>query len=191
MRRWQLRSLQRRLISPMLGDMKTMLLLISLLLPASLLAETVYRIVHPDGTVEFTDDPRRGGEAIGVEPVPTVPAYVPTPSTRAVAPRPDQDAADAYQSLRISSPQQDEVIWFDGSGVSVTVQVQPALQSGHRIQLEMNGEMLGESTSGSFQIPTVYRGTHSLRASIRDAQGKVLKQSEPLSFHFRQHRIRP
>ena len=170
--------------------MKRIMLLIALLLPVSLMAETVYRIVHPDGSVEFTDDPRRGGEAIGIEPVPVVPAFVAPPSTRVATP-PAREASEAYQSLRISSPQQDEVIWFDGSGVSITVAVQPALQSGHHIRLEMNGETVGESSNGSFHIPTVFRGTHSLRASIRDAQGKVLKQSDPLSFHFRQHRIRP
>jgi hypothetical protein len=175
----------------MLSDMNRILLLIALLLPACLLAETVYRIVHPDGTVEFTDEPHRGGEAIGVEPVPAVPAFVAPPSSRAATPAPGREVSGSYQSLRISSPQQDEVIWFDGSGVSVTVVIQPALQSGHRIRLEMNGETVGESTSSSFQIPTVYRGTHSLRASILDAQGQVLKQSDTISFHFRQHRIRP
>ena len=171
--------------------MKRLLLLVILLSPPGLQAETVYRIVHPDGTVEFTDDPRRGGEQLKVDPVPTIPATVVAPRS-SNSPRDTRPAETAYQQIRISSPENDQVIWFDGSGLNIRVQIEPGLQSGHRIAIEMDGERVAEASSTDFNLPTVFRGTHTLRALVLDAQGETLKGSDPVSFHFRQHtRIKP
>lgn len=165
--------------------MKRLLILAILLTPPYLQAETVYRIVHPDGSVEFTDDPHRGGEPIKVAPVATVPATVVPPAT--TSPRHSRSAETAYQQIRISSPENDQVIWFDGTGLNIRVQIEPALQSGHRIAIEMNGERVAEAPATNFNLSTVFRGTHTLRALVLDAQGQTLKGSDPISFHFRQH----
>ncbi len=172
--------------------MKRIIILSALLLPmATLAADVGYRIVHPDGTVEFTDDPRRGGEQIELAPAPTVPAYV--------APqRPQRDAAreqtprdtTTYQSLSITSPEEDQVIWFDGTGVNVSIALEPAIANPeHRIVIEMNGEAVAEGQGRRFNIPTVHRGTHTLHAKVVDGAGETLKRSEGVSFHFRQHSI--
>ena len=58
--------------------MKRLLLLTALVLPLAATAAGVgYRIVHPDGTVEFTDDPHRGGEKIDLYRAPAVDPYAP------------------------------------------------------------------------------------------------------------------
>lgn len=70
----------------MLMNMKRLLILALMLAPLSMASgATVYRIVHPDGTVEFTDDERRGGQEIEIQGVPSesaLPAPRQTPEER-------------------------------------------------------------------------------------------------------------
>lgn len=164
------------------------LLCIPLLAQASSLG---FRIVHPDGSVEFTDDPLRGGEPIELLPAPAVPAFraPPSPSPVSPPPRHDNKEVEAYQSLSILSPEQDEVIWFDGTGLGVSVAIQPALQADHRVVIQLNGETVAEGQANSYVIPQIFRGSHRLQARILDVGGAVLKESPAVHFHFRQHSI--
>ena len=160
-----------------------------MLIPLSLAAAEIgFRIVHPDGSIEFTDDPLRGGEPIELHLAPTIPAHIPTPAR---APRSSENAVNTtYQQFQITSPEMEQVIWFDGSGVNVNISLQPGLQPQHLIAIEMNGKRVAEGIGSSFNIPLVYRGSHTLRAMVMDLQGRVIKSTDPVSFHMRQHSTR-
>ena len=169
--------------------MKRPLLTALLILPMLAQASVGFRIVHPDGTVEFTDDPLRGGDPIQLVPAPSVPAYRPPARPAPTETTEDREEVRTYQALSILSPQDDQVIWFDGTGVNVNIALQPSLQSGHRVLIKMNGETVAEGHGSSFNIPQVFRGTHTLQAQVVDAVGSVIMRSDTVSFHFRQHSI--
>ena len=119
--------------------MKRLLLL--LILPCSLLyAETGYRITHPDGTVEFTDDATRGGEEIKLRDVQTIsePDDESEGSRREsadkVKPQTEKMATN-YSGLTIVKPKSAETVWFTESGVTVTVSTRPKLNPNDNVVL--------------------------------------------------------
>jgi len=162
-----------------------LLLLFSLPLMA---AETGYRIVHPDGTVEYTDDATRGGEEIPLREAPTYES-VPVPPSSSRPASVGETAEEGYRGITILSPQAEQVLWFDGSAVRVSVQVSPALAAGDRVVIEMNGRQVASGQGSSFSLEEVFRGSHTLRASIVDAQGNTLRVSEPVTFHMKRHSV--
>jgi hypothetical protein len=175
----------KRILIPLL------LAVMPLSLPA---AETGYRIVHPDGTVEFTDDPHSGGEPIELRQTPTYQSNPPTakPDSRAhgTSRKEKEDQAAGYRSLTIISPSQDQTLWFDGSGVRVSVQVSPELSPGHEVVVEMDGSEVARGPRGRFTLERVFRGSHTLHARIEDEDGTILIDSRSITFHMRQHSTR-
>lgn len=157
-------------------------------------AETGYRIVHPDGTVEFTDDPTRGGEPIQLREAPTIQSVSPpTGSSQSSVPAPADPATEAqqvsYESLEITSPQQDQTIWFDGSSIPVSVNISPRLGKQDEVVILLDGQEVARGRGSSFNLPQVYRGTHTLEAHIVSG-GSVVIRSPAVNFHMRRHTIR-
>ena len=170
-----------------------LLMLVSLPLIA---ADTGYRIVHPDGTVEFTDDDTKGGEAIPLEEVPgyqsdgsASPAESPVNSEQSTSSQDPDKSEVVYESITVISPQQEETVWFDGSGVQVNVRVTPALAEGHQVVIYLDGSEAVRGAQTSLTIPRVFRGTHSLQAVIQDSSGSTRLSSPSVTFHMRQHSI--
>ena len=158
-----------------------------------LAAETGYRIVHPDGTVEFTDQPAKGAEEIRIEQVPTYqsPSVGTTPSRQASpSPSPRSEAqSGGYESFAIRSPKIDEVLWFTGKGIRVSLQIQPGLGQGDKVVVRLDGEQVAEGRGTSFTVEEVYRGPHTVSAAIVNMQGNVVREAEPVSFFMRQRTI--
>jgi hypothetical protein len=171
--------------------MKWILILLVLVSLPLMAADTGYRIVHPDGTVEFTDDPTRGGEEIPLREAPTYKSPpVPSPSSEGASSASEQRQPRAYETVTILSPQSEQTIWFDGRGVSVSVQVTPPLAADHHVIIEMDGNEVASGRGSSFSISGVFRGSHSLKATVVDAQGKRLLSSDPVTFHMKRHSIK-
>ena len=177
--------------SPIIKRMKWITTIVVLLLPLAVGASdgTAYRIVHPDGTVEFTDDPRRGGEPIELQEVPAVPAFVAPLTTRVESiPAPTQPQVKEvvpYRRLAISAPQADENLWFTGRGVDVMVNLEPGLQADHQIVIELDGEPVAHGQQTRFNLTDIPVGQRTLQSKVLDGQGKTLIRSEPVDFYFR------
>ena len=154
-------------------------------------AETGYRFVHPDGTVEFSDQPIPGGEEIKLRLAPAikfapVTPTLPPPDSRSKKVGAGNDAESAA-SITITSPGANETFWFDGSGISVSVSINPALKSGQQIAISLDGKVVASGTGSSFYLGEVFRGSHTLIAMVKNASGIVLFSSPPVSFYVRQH----
>lgn len=172
------------------------LLLILTLGSASLVAaESRYRIVHPDGSVEFTDQPVEGAEPVTL---PEITTYSSTPSTSTPpssgTPANGTEATTANQSegytlFTISSPEDQQTVWFDAKGMNVSVQVEPELAEGDVVTIRIDGEVVATGNATTYLIQDVYRGTHTLSAVITNAQGVVIEEAGPVSFTMRQHSI--
>lgn len=160
-------------------------LLCLLPLTAAQSATTVYKKVLPDGSVVFSDEPMDNAETLEVEPVPTIPAYKPTPT-----PQPTQRSAPAQYSVAISSPKADEHFINNGGQVSVVINVEPALRDGHGVQVKLNGELrAGPGDSTSFNFSNLDRGAYTVLAEVVDKGGKLIQASAPVVFHIQRARI--
>ena len=168
-----------------------------LLIPLSLTAaETGYKVVHPDGTVEFTDDPRSGGEAIELKEAPTFKSLPVSPAAEAKGkPQPkkesEPESVAVYRNISITSPKQGQTLWFDGSGVNFTVDVQPALRPHDELVIELDGREIARGTESSFIVNGVFRGEHRVSAKVIDSDGHSLQHSEPVTFYMQRHTVTP
>ncbi|MFO7592967.1 MAG: hypothetical protein R6X15_02845 [Pseudomonadota bacterium] len=176
--------------------MKGLFALLMVLSLPLMAADTGYRIVHPDGTVEFTDDETKGGEAVPLDEVPSFQTDR-FSSGDVQANEPGAENADsqttteeeivAYQSVSIVSPKHDETVWYSPDGFQVGVSVTPELAQGHQVVVHLDGSEAARGEQTRLTIPQVFRGTHTLKAVVEDGAGNTLLSSSAVTFHVRQH----
>ena len=144
----------------------------------------VYRSVDENGNVVFTDQPSPDAELIEIDELQTIPApssgdfeYTPPPAK----PRPK------YTSVTITSPEHDLPIRNNSGNVTVTIATEPALRGSDELVLILDGKeiILGQATAKAFNA--MDRGSHQLRAIIRDGSGRILQSSESVTFHLLRH----
>ncbi|MCW8917320.1 MAG: hypothetical protein OQL08_00680 [Gammaproteobacteria bacterium] len=167
--------------------MKQLLLLVLVSCSAGA-AQTGYRLIHPDGTVEFSDQPLPAGEAIELREAPTIWFAPPSPPPVTTPQGKKRDAleADRQGKISITAPRADETLWFDESGVTASVVVTPPLQDGQKIVIRVDGREVASGTGSSFRLGVLYRGTHTLSAAIVTAAGALVASAPSVTFHVRQ-----
>lgn len=181
----------------MLGAMRRIAILSLLVTTQLLAAEAGYRIVHPDGTVEYTDQAIKGSEEIQIREVSTFSSPSSDQSPGGTAPVTAQNGqAESsnkqnldYQSIAIASPKEQETVWFDANGMVVSLQIEPGLADGDEVVLRLDGEVVASGRGTTFTLTNVYRGTHTMTAVVMDGHGDVLLESQPVTFYMRQHSV--
>jgi hypothetical protein len=172
--------------------MKGILLMLTLVSLSAQAAETGYRIVHPDGSVEYTDQAVEGAEPITLPEIPTYSSPPSPPARTGGTPsrpaQPEQKTVSA--SIAITSPSKEQTLWFSEEGMAVAVQVSPALRQGEQVVIRLDGSEVARGSGSSFTLKQVYRGSHLLSAAIVDAQGNVISEAPPITFYMRQHSVR-
>jgi len=166
-----------------------LVLLMLMVVVATPASAEIYKRTNPDGSVEFTDVPRSDEE----KPVPLSPmsTFKTTPVPRKATPSTQADAKK-YAAISVTSPASEATIRDNTGTIKVSVSLSPALRSGHKLVLLVDGVQKGESASGSFTLNNLDRGSHILIAQVLDKAGKVLISSAPVTFYlFRQSVIRP
>ena len=150
----------------------------------------IYRSFTADGVVEFTDNPKKGGEEIEIEELPVYKqAPLPTATIKA---RPDKQTkklktvkAQYYTSLTIISPAANSTLRNNAGNITVKLKLTPELRKDtkHRIEYLLNGKVK-QSGGLTVTLTNVNRGTQLLQARVVDAKGKTLIKSETVSFNL-------
>lgn len=137
---------------------------------------TVYKRVLPDGSIQFSDQPSADTQAIELKNIATVPAFKAVPSR----PSGNTQANEAafYQSLTILAPESGTAFWSGDGSVAIEVQVQPALQRRHQIEIKLDGQILSRARATKASATGVSRGSHTLTVNLLNAKGKVLKSKQ-------------
>ncbi len=161
--------------------MRIILLSILFIFSLCATAETVYRSVDEDGNIVFSDKPTDGAEEIHVEDVQTVnpPSVGPFKYTPL-----KKEQALRYTDIAIVSPANDTAIRDNEGNITVSVVLEPGLNSGEgdQLALYMDGAQVSVGSSQQFGLNNVNRGTHTLKASVIDTSGKTIISSSPVSF---------
>jgi len=170
-------------------DFRRISILILLVASSAALAQA-YRWVDEDGVVHYSDRPMPGGEAVELPKSNTTTVRVPSRVNRR-GPG-DEDSSSTpdfeYQSLSISAPASEEVLWNIGAVLDVSLSVNPKMRPGHRLRVYFDG-VPQEVTSLRFRLNEVYRGEHNLQAEIVDSDGKLMIRSETVRFYVQQSSI--
>lgn len=137
---------------------------------------TVYKRVMPDGSVQFSDQPSSGTQAIELKSITTVPAFKAPPS------RGNGNASDNktafYKALNILSPESGTAFWSGNGEVAIEVSVQPPLQRSHQIEIKLDGQLISRSRTTKVTATEVSRGSHLLTVNLLNAKGEALKSQQ-------------
>jgi hypothetical protein len=171
---------------------RILILLIGLAAGGGAMAD-VFRWVDEEGVVHFSDRPHEGAEIVTLPKSQTFSAPATSRQQQPAEPETadaetDSDEEAGYTSLRIISPGQDEVLWNTGGALDVRINLEPQLQDGHKVLLFLDDQMVSElaGEQRSFQLSEVFRGTHSLRAEVHDANGDGVFRSIAITFTVQQ-----
>lgn len=169
-------------------------LLTSTLLMASLLAtaQTIYKTVDDEGRVSYSDKPPRGAQRPDtpeLPPVNSVPEQA-LPYGRPSDPEADSTSQVQY-SIEIVAPQPDSSVPPGQRDLAISVNLQPALLPEHTLVYYLDDEPVAEIRSTQHIVREIYRGTHSVRVEVLDAQGQVLGATNPVTIHVHRPSVIP
>ena len=159
------------------------------LLPLNLPAD-IYKHVLPDGTVSYTNEPSPNSEKVVPPPLQIIPEAEPLPDMEMQDQPPEAGAP--YTRLVIAEPGDDQVIWSNEKTVNVTIVIEPRLRAseGHGLVILLDGNPVDvPANDTAITLIDVDRGTHTLTAEVDDADGHMLIQSAPVTFHLKQHSV--
>ena len=143
----------------------------------------VYRNVDAYGNVTYSDEPSEGAEAVEVKPVTTITLPKPEAVQETEKLREEvQREGAAYESLSFAYPDNNQAFYSGSGDVQFEVRSTPGLQPGHRYEVTLDGQPVGQSTSGSITVNNVFRGTHEARVHIVDENGVQVKTGSPITF---------
>ncbi|WP_186342907.1 DUF4124 domain-containing protein [Allochromatium palmeri] len=147
----------------------------------------IYRWVDADGRVHFSDRPARDAERVDVRFSTSAGS---NPTTTLGPGSPDEAYRGPYAELDILAPEIDATLTETDSGVPVSLRLDPALISGHRLLLLLDGsELTVEGAHTQFKLTGLGAGRHRLQLQIRGADDRIVAQSAPRTFELRQPRV--
>ena len=149
-------------------------------------AGKVYKYTLSNGDVVYSDKPPPAdqGEEIQIEPLQsfTLPPAPPLEDTTA---KKDEPKPVGYEEFKVTNPTNDATIRDNGGNVRVSLSLSPALQSGHSIEVMVDGRSIGSGRGTSVTLTQVDRGTHTVRAAVKDSEGKEIARSNSVIFHLK------
>ena len=169
--------------------MRKLTALLSMCLALSASAAELWRWKDADGVMHYSDQPVQGAERIDVQmtqkstgAIPASPPQV-TEGSRE-GPEPE---SRKYTRCAISSPT-DQEVFNTVTAVNASVDIEPGLQRGHRLQVFFNGSALADwpATQAAYTLMNLYRGSYTLSARVVDANGRALCTGSAITFHVRQ-----
>ena len=85
--------------------------------------------------------------------------------------------------MEIAYPAHDEAVWSGNGELEVALELTSGLVPSHELAVLVDGRVVARGRSKQLVLRGVDRGTHSLRAEVRDSLDKTVSASEPLTVH--------
>jgi len=162
--------------------MRPWLLLVSLFCTAAF-GQQAYRWTDENGQVHYSDRPSPGATQIQLRGVQGYAPAVQPQAQQAAGAESEQPTVREYTAFNVISPGQQETLWNIGAVLDVQVELEPGLQPGHHLGAYLDGQLIDvRALSTQFQLPDVFRGTHTLQAVVLDASGEEMLRSLAVTF---------
>jgi hypothetical protein len=149
---------------------------------------TTYVRVEPDGTKTYSDRPIAGGQPIEIQAAQTysAPSSSAQPNSNLPLEQRLLNEMDSfkYDSCTVLRPNRDET-FMNPESVAIGVQMKPLLRPGDVVDLRIDGATVGDSTTTTFTMKPVFRGTHTVSVVVKDRFGRELC-STTSAFHVHQ-----
>ncbi len=162
---------------------KFMLLLLTLVVVLPAIAQTIYKVVDEDGNVTYTDQkPSNDAEPMVLPELNVLEGNREPPPVIAQEPSEQREPL----RLRIASPENDENIRGTANRLSVNLESNIEIPPTALVVFYIDGEAQEPVQSLSASFEEIPRGAHTLRAELQTPSGRVLAQTETITFHMRQ-----
>ena len=145
---------------------------------------TLYKWVDADGVTHYSDRPEPGAQKVKIASAQTY-AGDARPAAAASAQPTSAAASSSYKRLEITSPEDGAVLWNTGGHVDIAATLEPGLLDGHQLWIVLDGKSQQVGPEGTLAVD-VERGSHTVTASVTDANGNEMIVSAPVSFVIRQ-----
>jgi len=143
----------------------------------------VYKWVQPDGSVIYSD--RAPDENAAPTELPALQEIKmpppPPPSTDTTADNNQTQNAE-YTKLTITEPTDNSTFRNNAGQVNVKLELEPALQEGDVIAILLDGKEIGQGKSTALALSNIDRGSHSLQAIVKNAEGSTMISAAPITF---------
>ena len=163
--------------------MRHSLIVLCMLMAGSIQAQ-VYRSVDKDGNVVFSDKATAGAVEVQVKELETIKSLDRPPPESDSAPAANPEQQTFYTVLAIASPRADETIRENSGTIGVSVVLTPQLRPLDKMVVFLDGAEFTSTENQSLQLQNVDRGTHELKVTVVDADGKEQISSQPVTFHL-------
>jgi hypothetical protein len=155
-----------------------------------------YKSVDEQGNIVYSDTPTPGAEQLTPPPISTV-------DTKPILKESSEEAKNAdpagteepakkpptiYTKFSIVTPKNNDTIWDNNGSVPVSLSLQPPLdiENGHSVWVYVDGTaMVKKSQSLTQPLSGLDRGTHKIRAEIRDQNRKTLKRTQNITLYMK------
>ncbi|MEQ7918903.1 DUF4124 domain-containing protein [Xanthomonas sp. WHRI 1810A] len=149
----------------------------------------IYKYTDANGNTAYSSQPPNGtkAETMDLPPLQRIDTVAPTarppsPATPNQGQAPQNTAA--YPVLEVTDLPTDEALRANNGTFTVGVRIQPRLQSGHLLQLVVDGQPYGQPTNvPRLQVMELDRGEHSLAVQVLQiSDQKSIQQSQTVTF---------
>jgi hypothetical protein len=175
-----------------------LLLATSTILFAGVVIAEFYKSVDEQGNVIYSDTPTPGAEQLKPPPISSMESR-PVPAREEAAgadAKPGEQAGDEpakkpptrYTKFTIVQPNNDDTIWDNSGAIPVSLQLEPPLdtENGHSIWVYVDGAAVVRKSQSLVQpLSNIDRGTHKIRAEVRDEKRKTLKRTQNITVHLK------
>jgi hypothetical protein len=174
----------------------TLILSTSAIIFAGVAAAEYYKSVDEQGNIVYSDSPTPGAEQLEPPPISTVegrPVKEEITESDAEAgeqagDEPVKKAPTRYTKFSIMQPKNDYTIWDNSGAIPVSLKLEPPLdtENGHSIWVYVDGSAVVRKSQSLVQpLSGIDRGTHKIRAEVRDEKRKTLKRTQNITVHLK------
>jgi hypothetical protein len=179
-------------------NMKNAILMLSsaTLVFAGTVGAQFYKSVDEQGNIVYSDTPTPGAEQLKPPPISTVEgrpvkeetAETDTSAEQQADEEPAKKPPTRYTKFTIVQPKNDDTIWDNTGAIPVSLQLEPPLdtENGHSIWVYVDGSAVVRKSQSLVQpLSNIDRGTHKIRAEVRDEKRKTLKRTQNITVHLK------
>lgn len=147
-------------------------------------AAEIYKHVNKNGNVTFSDEPQSGSEEVKIRPVTTItlPKMRDLEAKQQQAGQSGQENPNRYERVAFKAPEDNASFWSGGGEVEFQVSSSPSLKRGHRFEVDLDGQPVGQNPSGTFTVRNMDRGTHTASVFVVDGQGQRVQSGDSITF---------
>ena len=155
-----------------------------------------YKSIDEEGNIVYSDTPTPGAEQLTPPPISTVESKPVANKSGTEAQKSDEAGTEEpakkpptkYSKFSIVTPNNDDTIWDNNGAVPVSLLLEPPLDTdnGHSVWVYVDGKAKVRKSQSLVQpLSGIDRGTHKIRAEIRDENRKTLKRTQNVTVHLK------